>query len=264
MTDLHTLTTPRRVSLSRYEVNVPDGWQQGRGAFGGFVIASLIRALEADNADPERTLRSLTAELCGPVMLGPAQIAVEVLRRGSGVTTLAARLTQGSDVLAHAVGVFGRARADKTQWLGLEAPPRSPWRTVEPLQLGELGPAFTRFFDLRSVGPLPYSGSPQPIASGWIRPKEPGPGRGAAYIAACADAWWPATFATDSAPRPVGTLAYTLELLGTCEGLDPEAPLFHRARVVAGGDGYIVEFRELWGEDGRLIALNQQTIALIR
>ena len=62
----------------------------------------------------ERPLRSLTAELCGPVMPGPATISVEPLRRGSGVTTLAARLEQGGEVLAHVVGVFGRPREELT------------------------------------------------------------------------------------------------------------------------------------------------------
>ena len=45
--------------------------------------------------------------------------------------------------------------------------------------------------------------------------------------------------------------------------LDPEAPLFYRATDVSIRGGYAVEFRELWAPDGRLVALNQQTIALI-
>jgi len=28
-------------------------------------------------------------------------------------------------------------------------------------------------------------------------------------------------------------------------------------------DGYFLETRELWGEDGRLLAINQQTFAII-
>jgi hypothetical protein len=52
--------------------------------------------------------------------------------------------------------------------------------------------------------------------------------------------------------------------VGTCEGLDPEAPFSFRSRAVAEAEGYTVEMRELWGEDGRLVALNQQTIAIIR
>lgn len=265
-TDFLTLTTPRSLAPGRFEATIPDGWQQGRGAFGGLVVANLIRALEASEPTTERPLRSLTAELCGPVMPGQAAIAVESLRRGTGVTTLAARLEQGGEVLAHAVGVFGRPRADRIRRTFLEPPSPPPWRDLEPLDLEPFGPPFARFFDMRCTGPLPFTAPPAPVASGWVRPRHPGAARDAAYIAGCVDAWWPASYATDAGPypRPVGTIAYTLELAATLEGLDPEAPLFYQARVLAEHDGYLIELRELWGEDGRLLALNPQTIAVIR
>lgn len=262
--DFKTITTPRPLGPLRFEATIPDGWQQGRGAFGGLVIANLIRALEASEPEPNRTLRSLTAELCGPVLPGSTELAVESLRRGSGVTTLAVRLTQGGEVLAHAIGVFGRARAERPRSTFMTPPKAPPWREVPHLTAMLASAPFARFFEVRCVGPLPFSGASEPVASGWIRPRNPGPARDAAYIAACADAWWPALFSVEPALRPVGTISYTLELAGTCAGLDPEAPFFHRARIVAEHEGYVVELRELWGEDGRLIALNQQTIAVIR
>ncbi len=264
-TDLHTLLTPRPAAPSTYGVTIPNGWQQGRGAFGGLVIGGLVRALEASEPEPERQLRSLTAELCGPVVPGPAQITVEVLRRGSGLTTLAARLTQGAEVLAHAVGMLGRTRGEPSRRNYLPMPVLRPWQAVPVTQVQPpLGPPFARFMEMRNTGPAPFSGGTEPFVSGWVRPLEPGVGRGAAYLAACVDAWWPASFSIWSEPRPIGTIAFTLEITGTFEGLDPDAPLFHQARIVAEHDGYLVEMRELWGEDGRLMALNQQTIAIIR
>lgn len=56
-----------------FEANFPDGWQQGRGLFGGLVTAALVRALEATAGG--RVLRSLTSELCGPVRPGPGAAA---------------------------------------------------------------------------------------------------------------------------------------------------------------------------------------------
>ena len=70
------LTSGARVDPARWEWSVPDGWQQGRGAFGGLVIAALARALEAHVGDPERTLRSLTAVLPGATLAGPAMASV--------------------------------------------------------------------------------------------------------------------------------------------------------------------------------------------
>jgi acyl-CoA thioesterase len=50
-------------------------------------------------------------------------------------------------------------------------------------------------------------------------------------------------------PRPVG---------------DPDAPLLYRATAPVCADGYYLETRELWGADGRLVAINHQTIAIIQ
>src|SRR5271156_4451783 len=80
---LTTLTTPLRIGADLFEVEIPDGWHQGRGAFGGLVIGTLVRAITAfdaaDSASPF-SLRALTAELCAPVLPGPNRIRVERLR----------------------------------------------------------------------------------------------------------------------------------------------------------------------------------------
>lgn len=263
--DFHSLTAVRPVAAGRFDATVPDGWQQGRGAFGGLVVALLVRALEASEPDTSRALRSLTAELCGPVVPGPATLSVETLRHGNGVTTLAARLTQEGEVQAHAVGVLGRARTDRPRRVSLAAPERPAWNEIAPVQLGPpFAPVFAPHFEFRNVGPEPFHGGDTPATAGWIRMHAPGPARDAAFLAAHADAWWPAIFSTDAQPRPVGTIAYTFEVVGALDGLDAAAPLFHRALAVAEHEGYFVELRELWGEDGRLVALNQQTFAVIR
>ncbi|MFT3770880.1 MAG: thioesterase family protein [Minicystis sp.] len=266
MSDLQTITTPRRLDADRFEAIIPDGWQQGRGAFGGLVLANLVRAIEAFDATPERSLRSLTAECCGPVPVGPSVIRVERLRTGSGLSTIAARIEGDGEVLAHAVGVLAKKRSDDTDFCHLPAPtPMPPWRSIEPAPVGPpMGPAFAPHFEFRVCGPPPFSGGAEAVGSGWIRPRDPGAARDAGYITACADAWWPALLARLSTPRPMATVAFTLELLGTLAGLDPEAPLFFASRSLAARDGFSVETRELWGEDGRLVARNHQTMAVIK
>ena len=261
--DLTTLTTPRLLSPHHFEATFPEGWQQGRGAFGGLVIATLVRALEASEPAKDRSLRSLTAEICGPVLVGPAAITTEILRRGTGVTTLAARLTQGSEVLAHAVAVLGRPRGDRPRRAFLPPPSPPPWRDVSVLPPPPAA-TFANLFEFRCVGPLPFSGGAEPIASGWVRSRNPGPARDSAYLAALIDTFWPALFSIEPAPRPMGTIAFTFQIAETTDGLDPDAPLFLKAYMLAEHEGYTVEQRELWGEDGRLLALNQQTFAVIR
>jgi hypothetical protein len=135
---------------------------------------------------------------------------------------------------------------------------------VEPLAPAPFVPPFVEHFELRPTGPMPFSGAAEAAASGWVRPRDPGLARDAAYVTALADVWWPALYARLPRWRPMATVAFTLDLVDGCDGLPPDAPLYHRARVVAARGGYVVEQRELWGDNGRLVALNQQTFVVIQ
>jgi len=53
----------RRTGPGSFEVTVPDGWQQGRGAFGGLVYGMLTRAMEQVVDEPARRLRTLTGDI---------------------------------------------------------------------------------------------------------------------------------------------------------------------------------------------------------
>jgi len=243
----------------------PERWSQGRATFGGLVIGALARAMESEIAGGERALRSLTAELCAPTAAGEAELRMETLRAGNNVSTLACRLEQGGETRAHAVGVLGSARSLDLDGVHLEPPRHRGWRELPPMPMeAPFAPDFASQWEFRTAGPFPFSGATEPAGEGWIRPKHRGARRDAAYLAACVDAWWPAFFARAEAPRPVATVAFTLEICGGFEGLDPEAPLLFRSRDVAIRQGYVVEMRELWGEDGRLLALNQQTFAIVK
>ncbi len=256
------LSALRAIAPGRFELNVPDQWQQGRGAFGGLVTATLVRALEV--MAPGRPLRSLTCELCGPTQPGPASLEAEVLRAGNAVTTVAVRLVQANEVQAHAVGVLGQPRANAVDSRSLVAPTLGDWHAVDVLEVGPpLGPVFARHVEFRPKT-LPFSGSAERRLEGWVRFHHPGAARDPAWLAGCIDTWWPTEFMVAEAPRPMATIAFTFQPLGDTAGLDPDAPLYFRSSGVAGAAGYQVEFRELWGHDGRLLALNQQTLVMIK
>jgi hypothetical protein len=263
MSAFDVVVAPELVSAGRYRLTLPEGWKQGRGLFGGLVTAVIARALETQV--PDRALRSLTAELCGPLMPGEVKVLVDTLREGNAVTTCTVRLEQEGQVQAHGVGVLGKARTKDRDGVFLEAPKRPDWRTMEPLPVEPpIGPEFGPHFDFRAERFLPLGGGTERGAEGWLRMKNPGTRRDAAYLAACVDAWWPTTLTIEELPRPMATIAFTFQPFVHFEGLNPEAPLFFRAKHAASNDGYFVEFRELWGEDGRLLALNQQTFCIIK
>jgi acyl-CoA thioesterase len=253
-----TTTEPFGTELHTFDVAVPDGWQQGAGVFGGWVMAVLVRAAEA--VVPGRPLRSLTAEIPAPAQPGDATIFVEALRSGQSVTTVAARLVQKGQLQAHAVAVDGVT--DHTE---LIPPAVTSWQSIEafPPDVPEV-PPFARHFEFRMVEHPPFRGAPQSGALGWVRLREPGPAKDAALVVAHVDAWWPAEFARLPRPRPMVTAAFSMQVVGGASAWATDAPLLHASRSHAVRDGYVTEVRELWTEAGELVALNEQTMVMVK
>lgn len=261
--DLAKVTTPVRTGDRSFELDVPPGWAQGRGAFGGLVLGALARAIESCEPDADRTMRSINGEIFGPVVPGRAAIEVIELRRGNGVSTFEALLRQGGDALARATVVLGKRRDVDRTWTPTLREPPPPFADVVPVPVDlPFVPEFSRNFEYRITGPMPFSSGREPDAAGWISPRVPVP-IGAVELIALADAWWPAAFSTQNAPRPVATISFALQsLLG--DRVLPSTPLFHRARAVVSREGYFAEHRELWTKDGELVALNDQTFVWIK
>jgi acyl-CoA thioesterase len=253
-----------RIDGPRFRADVPDGWQQGRGAYGGLVLAYLVRAIEQHEGAPEKPLRSLTAAIGGPLATGPAEVHVERLRAGSSVVTLAARIVQGGEVPAHAVAILGKTRNAEPPAVDLVAPVAPAWRTVSPIPGDAPGvPPFVRHFEMRPVSGVPFSGG-EPAVMGWVRTREPVAVKDAALLAALIDVWGPAEFSRMQAPRPVATIAFSMQVICGAPAMKDDAPLLFRSRTLTRTDGYLVELRELWTEAGTLVALNEQTIAIIK
>ncbi len=103
-----------------------------------------------------------------------------------------------------------------------------------------------------------------PLTAGWVRPRTPLAALGAPEVVAMADSWWPAWFSFATAARPVGTVSFALQYFPPPAGHDPEQPLYFRGHAEHAREGFYAEFRELWTADGHLVALNQQTVVIIR
>lgn len=261
-TDPDRLMTPARTGESTFELEIPASWRQGRGAFGGLVAGALARAVAATTPSP---LRALEVAMLGPVLPGRATLALRTLRQGSAVGGIALDVLQDGAVQTHGVAVTGAARANPPDWFEWPRPAIPDWRAVEPAPEDmPLAPEFTRFFEYRPTGPVPYQGGERARASGLIRARKPPPALDAAWAALLIDAWWTAALTRFEAPRPIATLAFTLHLVEDPAGLDPSEPLYLEVFAPLSRAGYLSEERRLWGTDGRLVAVNHQLIAVIR
>lgn len=253
--------------------NVPEGWRNGRGVWGGLVSGQVVTA--ASHGIPEGWApRSLTIAMMAPVPSGPVTCEVVDLKTGSAVMVrrVTLRSEQGEELTAATV-VFGAPRLPTTASNFDAGAPVVPIQTdVARIPLGPpLAPEFIGQLSFRPALGLPYSGSQDRYTAGWIGPA---PGLSdeltPAVIAAYADAWWVACLpALDGAaladgPPPVATVDFSLTF-----PQDPpagasasEAGLWHVGEIVAGQGGYITEVRRLYDAEGRLLALNNQVVAI--
>lgn len=277
--DLSTLIRPTPTDDPlRFTLDVPDGLQQGRGAWGGVATGAMVAAAQMVDPRPEMGVRTLSAQLVAPVLVGRLHIVVEVLRTGSATNTLAVRgLDDQGALLAHGVVVLGAARTgeampDGPAWLSVEPPAElaaGPEAVPEAPVGPPLAPDFTAHLEMRPISGFPYQGADTDLTTGWVRPRSPLERVDASVVTALADAWWVSAMARMDRPRPAATVGFTLDLPSDPTRLprDREGrlePLFHRGRGVAARQGFAVEVRELWTRTGELVSWNTQTVAVIR
>jgi len=261
MSDFERASAVERVGDGLYRADIPDGWQQGRGAFGGLVLATLLRAIEASEPDRGRATRTLSGDLCGPVEPGPVELRVRVLRRGNNQSNLAAELWQRGEVQATASAVLSAARKATLPSPKLHPPAPATMSGTPALPFESGRPTFAAHYEHRTL--LPFTALPEPVCEGWIRERTPLSRVDAPAMIGRLDAWWPTAFSISPDRRPTATISFTAELLADPTAIDPSQPLRYRARMAAFHEGFFVELRELWlGE--RPVALNQQTFVLIK
>lgn len=279
MIDLAALLRPTATDdPRRFRLDVPDGLQQGKGAWGGVATGAMVAAVQKYDPRPEFAVRSLSAHLVAPLLVGPVSIELADLRRGSATNTVVVRVVDDAGaVVAHGVVVLGAPRSgqgipDGPGWLAVEPPEElaAGPEAVPEVPLGPpVAPHFLRVLQIRPISGLPFSGRPTGVSSGWVAPVAPVSQVDAPVLVALADAWWVAVMAGVDRPRPVGTLGFTVDLpidpaTLPCEPDGRLRPLFHRGRTIAAREGYTVETRELWTVDGRLASWNVQTVVVIK
>lgn len=255
----------QRTGPDSFTMTIEPGWAQGRGAFGGLLVGTLVRAAVTAVGDASRKVRSVTAEILGPVLVGEATLHLDRLRQGAGVSAVRVRLVQAGDELCQAVVVMGKDRPNPPTWSRLPPPQMPLWSSIEVApDMVPIAPEFTPHFDFRVTGAAPGSSSPEALTSGFVQARRPERVVDAAFVAGLADVWWPAAMVCFDTWRPMATITYALEICCDLAAVDGRLPLFHTARADLADAGYTVEHRQLWTPEGRLVAQNQQVFAVIR
>ena len=247
--------------------DVVDGWQQGRGAWGGLVVAAALR--HAGEHVGERTLRSVSCHLMAPVVVGSMRIDSYVLRAGTGMTTVRTVISDDKGApCVDTVSIWGFDRADDIDppyesWGVAHMPDVPDWRDTDIAPVAPpLGPAFAQHLQFRVIEGFPMSGTSRVL--GWIGLREPIAQWDAAHLVGLVDAWWPGAISRAAAMRPMATVAFSAQLLVDPSTVAADEPLLHEAWISRAEGGFTAETRRLWTPDGRLAVENFQSIAIIR
>ncbi len=263
MADFDDATALTPLADGTYAWSVPDGWQQGRGAWGGLVVGALVRALTAVEPAP---VRSVSVQMMAPAEVGDHRVTVSPLRRGRSMTTwLAHACAADGTAVASMTAVTGQARSAiglgpdlSAEEPGAPLPPAADLPTVPFAP--PVGPPFGQHLEFALVRGLPMSGD-GPRIDGWVRLRDT-PEASAPWLLGLVDSYWPAVLpALDHVPR-IATVSFAANLLVDPATLDPARPLAYHSYVAAHADGFTSEHRQLRTDAGRLLVDNVQSIVV--
>lgn len=264
----------------RFAADVDLGWAAPTAANGGYLAAIVVRAIEAHVDPAALRLRSLTIHYLRPAGAGPLELTVDTVRRGRRITSVRVGGVQGGKQVIAALAALAVPDLPAAgTWLpappaAAPAPPRDAprlaghlWRRDDAehwLEAHEAAPSVMHRVQLAPrFGGVPFSGrrpapGEAPQAGGWITLPDPRP-VDAAYVALCADVWWPPGFEPLDRPAVAPTIDLTIHFRADLppSGL-PDQPVLGWYRSTTARDGLVEEDGLLFGADGTLLAHSRQ------
>lgn len=248
----------------RFAAEMSERWWVGRGPNGGYVAATILRAIQAA-AEGERAPRSLTVHFQRAPLAGPVEIAVEVERAGRRVTFLSARMTQDGKVQATAQAVLSEdwGEGGFSELAMPDAGEPGELHAIDP-ESRSSRPNMLQNYRLRpALGEPAFSGG-APYTGAWIRTRQPRT-LDAPLAAAFLDTWFPAPFVRLERPFGAPTIDYTVHFRSPLPplGAGPEDAYLVAFRSNLARHGFFEEDGELWSAGGVLLAQSRQLALLL-
>ncbi len=236
---------------------VPAGWLQGRSLFGG-LNAAAAAALASRFTD--RRLRTMQAQLVGPIVPGVVVGKCRVLRAGKTVSFISVDFFQNDILSATYQFVYIAEREGSKR---VDSPVAPEWQSVDeaisiPFIEG-LTPEFTKNVNLKmAYGGIPFQGEAKAAAGGYVSyQNEKGPIE-ATHQLALLDAWFPPIFTVLDKPVFGSTVTWTAHLLAD------SAPGPHQFKydTLAAEGGFSTSIGHMWDATGKYVAFTEQTVVV--
>jgi len=260
VTFFETTTAVEPLGDGRYRAELDDAWWVVRGPHGGYLAATILRALTRSLGDSDRPIRSFTTHFMAAPNSGSLEIETRLERAGRSMTFVTARAEQEGRPIAMSLAAFS------TDWKGIEFDnaPMPEAASIDdafpnPIE-GEGIPAFLGNFDMRwALGERPFTGAPRAEVGGWMKMREPVVAD--EHVIACLlDAWAPAVFPVATTPLVAPTIDLTMHFRTALPltGATPDDFYLGRFSSSLGAEGFFEEDGAIWSSDGNLIAQSRQ------
>lgn len=252
-------------SEPRFEGAFDSTWYQGRAGFGGIVGAAMLGAIEEVLGDESLLLRAVQVTFCAPVLAESFFIDVEVVRRGSSVVNMMARLHQGDVVKSLLVANYGRRRETGVEFSTTKAPEVPAPELVPTVPFSPIFPNFAQHFEMKfCVGEIPYSRAERSYLGGWCRIHEDQHRLDFKRGLALLDIWPPAIYSTLGGPRPSATVSWQVVFTADLPLVESSPEDFYLVTVESteASSGFAAERGYLYDQSGRSLAHALQSVAI--
>lgn len=237
----------------------PANWLQGRTAYGGLSAAMAHHVALQQAPDDLPALKAAQLSFIGPV--GDAtQFSAELLRRGKSATQIGVDARAGGALAMRASFVFGAPRSSSIQHNRVQRPAVPGPESCQPYASSMPMPGHFVNFDVRFIGAAtPVSAAADPELLAWVRLKEAAGLDPTSALLALGDCLPPASMACFTQPAPISSMTWSIDLPRPATRSDW---FLQRSRSLVAGDGYSFQLMEVWDQQGELVLVGTQTVAI--
>lgn len=233
---------------------VPDGWLQGRTAYGGLSAALALHAAMASDADLP-PLRSALVAFIGPLS-GAVTIRASRLRRGRNAAFVQADVESEAGLGLRATFVFMGAVASELDVHTGVGPDVAPPGPDDKVLRGHPAIAFSQNFEL-----VERHDAERAEWLRWVRLKDREGLHPMVELMAVADCLPPVALKMLGRPAPVSSMAWQLNLLGDTPTTDDGWWLLQATSDYARA-GHSSQRMGIWAADGTPVADQMQSVAV--
>lgn len=247
-----------------HPLTIPKQWSQGRTVYGGLSAALLFYAIK-QQVSPELKVKNINTNFVGPMLTDEAvDIEVQEVRTGKNVSQWLAFGKQNGKTCTLLQACFVRDRDSNIEINNAPAlklgPPHK--KSFIP-QIPKVTPKFLKNFDLAILGGgIPFTGRKTDFYQGWFRHKKTEGVLDDVALIGLLDATPPTVLQMLKWPAPASTINWNVEFIHPLPELSMEGWIAFDDQSVHAKDGYSAVEMHVWDNNGRLIALSRQTIAV--